>query len=323
MKANDNWNNLDDNSKIKVIESVIKNKNKKLMSYPNVIAIGVGRKEKKETLLDNLCLKFSVKRKWSTNRRKVGLIPDFCLTSFEFNSQGRQFYAVPTDVSVLKTIKLQGGVGGTTTVSRRHGHAEIGTACCYVKFHGYDEFYLLGCAHTFALIKRFNISHDLSENITFKYDYSRNVIAPLGHLQQIADLNWADAAVVYVTDYQDIPRGYGPGNITFSGALNNRIPFHYVLHAKSGSFNCEWVQTIKEYDFTYHTSGSPAVYTMKNLIVSRILGGSTRGGDSGSPLVSHDGFLISMHIAGGSNHSYSLPIMQVFNAFNPPIYLIR
>ncbi len=323
MKAIDNWYTANFKEKIEIANKLVKNQSTKLKKIENVVAVGYGRREKNGQLTNEVCIKISVSQKKNSKELFFGGIPQYVLTTC-VNSDGvRRAYAVPTDVTELSDLKLQGGIGGSATLSRRGNYGENGTVCCYVKFFGYNNYYALGCAHTFALISRLNKPpiRDFINNVTYSQNADGSIRGNLGYLQVIGALNKVDAAVVSVTDFQELSSGFGDNNYAFNGISNDLYSNNYLIHTRRGSFEIDWVENIKRLSLTYHVNQNSKTYTFNNIIRSLVLRGQTLAGDSGSPITTFNGELLAMHFAGDGTHSYALPIQQVFNAFNPPLNL--
>jgi hypothetical protein len=324
MKAKNNWNSTEINDQIDVAKKLVKNQHAKISKIKNVEAVGYGRREKNGKLTHDVCIKISVAQKWNSKKASINSVPKYFLTSHICSDGIKRMFAVPTDVTATGAIKLQGGIGGASTVSRRGGYGENGTACCYVKFDGYNNYYVLGCAHTFALITRLNKPrvNNFIKNVTYSQNTNKSIKGKLGHLQVIGALNKVDAAVIRVTHFQGLSRGYSYSNYRFTGISSDVHSNNYLIHTKRGSLKCDWVENIAQISLPYHVKQSSKKYTFRNVIRSRLLEGSSLGGDSGSPITTFDGKLIAMHFAGDGTYSYSLPIQQIFSAFNPQLYLV-
>jgi len=324
MKAETNWDSLELEEKLKIAEIAGERHYSVLKKLPNVVSIGFGLREKNEELINEPCIKISVSYKWKGTRRKIGKIPARCIIKLEKSNGQKLSYAVPTDITFVGRgqIKPQSAGGGSKTTTRNGIHLPSGgTGCCFVKFQDYEGYYLLGCAHTFAFVDRYNLP-DVNE-LYFYRTYSEKQQQPyerqIGTLQAIADLRQADAAVVFVDNAQDLSTGYGPNNYSFAGTWqNNNFPWRYSVYGRHGVVPSQWVENTYQINVPLHRRQNRKNYVFRSIPRSRPLSGyaPTQAGDSGAPVVSNNGYLLGMHFAGLGQYSYSFPIQRVLNAFS-------
>ncbi|MFN9212358.1 MAG: trypsin-like peptidase domain-containing protein [Betaproteobacteria bacterium] len=122
--------------------------------YPNVVGVGAGYRSRREEAhpVDEICLRFMVRRKWTRAAAGRGTIPPHIRTTVNHGGR-RRVVSIPTDVSVFAggapqaTLDLTAGI-----TTRRHGQPlDFGAACCLVRNAAHPgERYLLSCYHVFS-----------------------------------------------------------------------------------------------------------------------------------------------------------------------------
>lgn len=332
MRAQENWEGLSAADKMVVARKAAEGHERKLMALPNVVTVGYGYRERADNLLDEPCVKVSVSKKWSSERQLRGKVPTWCLTSWVRRKNGkRRMYAVPTDVSRLGAIATHASAGAQTRSTQRGqtGSSEA-TGCCLVKFIGYDELCLLGCAHALARVANYDKPTSRRELQQFhtsaKPRNDQGAWRRIGELSTIAPLSKVDAALVRVGSLQGMTAELGNGKRISGIATGLGFPRYHTVYGKNNVVKSRLVEITLKVDVVLHRRGHARTYRYRNVPKSRPLNSSIRStgpGDSGAPVITPDGFLAGMHFAGSGIYSYSFPIERVFGAFRPNLRLIR
>lgn len=127
-------------------------------AYPNVLGVGAGYRARRDAAdpIDEVCLRFLVRRKWSGARGGAGAIPRRIRTTVTIDGR-RRTLAIPTDVSAFDggqphaTAPLAVDLTAGITTRSQGQPVDFGSVCCLVRNAAVaGERYLLSCYHVFS-----------------------------------------------------------------------------------------------------------------------------------------------------------------------------
>ena len=311
-----------------VTERVARRHRKKLLSFPNVVAVGVGlewsgkrgkrgRGRANAVRIGTLdgyreyvpCVHVVVKKKWTTQLTRKGILPDTISTRAKVGRSTIRV-AVPVDVVEQRPSKLH---SWECDVSQ--GAATlIGSGSCFVRLQGDRKQYLLGCHHVLALT---DIQPPPIDFGSVSVAWESTALGSLALLPR--NVNDVDAALANSDGRPQAQFSADGGTIVIRGALqpNEPPPPQYFILTRHGVRRAE-LQAIVAHTENYYGNNTPL--TFESVLHSLVEQGESQlqPADSGAPLVAPDGRLIGIHYAGdvpSGPDSYALRADIVLGAF--------
>jgi hypothetical protein len=295
--------------------------------FDNVVSVGAGFRLRgaQDELVREVCLCFSVSRKWADTRRRPQKIPAH-VAAMAVQGGRRVRVLIPTDVAEFKRGAPQAArslTEGITTRSHGQPH-DLAAACCLVEDAGLPgQRYLLTCYHAFV--------PDLQRPIPAGMDAADDAGGAIGLLAEAASASGpraVDAALVSVDAAGlDAVSCWGLAITQRAGALDiedlpNRGPL-WVLGRRiapaSGAGPAEtriepvraqfrqYIVVRTEFDYA-GTAGR--VFVFDEVIEYQA---ATRPGDSGAALVDSQGLLYGMHFYGFGGNGYAFTAPRLFD----------
>ena len=321
------WTKLSRKTQFRIAVEVARRRGASLArTFTNVICVGAGFRSRggEESLFDEVCLRFLVKRKWKSRLETSNSIPKYIRAHIKVAGKQRQVL-IPTDVSEFHGGAPHLDLSGGITSRRDANPLEFGAGCCLVRnAFSRGERYLLSCYHVFSPSLSDappNIDCVISENGE-----------PIGPMIEMADpessSNALDAALALVEDVT-------VDNITAWG----RMP-------TSRATDFDLFSLVKNYELFVHgrriapaSAGFPAVTrtgplpaTFQSLFPTplpfdyRQTAGkvfffadtlqyiaNVRPGDSGAAVMDSKGKLFGMHFYGQGNVGFAFSAPRLFD----------
>ena len=151
----DRWTKLTRASQFRIAHYVARRQGLRLQkAFPNVVSVGVGLRSRGDakTIVDEICLRFLVSRKWKARRKQSTSIPQHVHTYARVGHKTVRI-SIPTDVSEFRGGAPHANLDLTEGIeSRQSGNpVENGSCCCLVRnASSSGERYLLSCYHVFS-----------------------------------------------------------------------------------------------------------------------------------------------------------------------------
>ncbi|HVW25701.1 MAG TPA: hypothetical protein VHC69_10040 [Polyangiaceae bacterium] len=321
------------------VANLVAKEKKKLIAFPNVVAIGVGMElhgrrgvrgrgrvrrvcygAEGDAQSYVPCVHVVVSRKWRTRRKKKGELPETLSTRITVHGK-RLRVEVPVDVVEQRATRLHVLWRATAT----NGVDSLsGTGSCFVRQKGKRSRFLLSCHHVLALTEKHYPPANLED---IAVDWSDNKLGDLAKLPWKPDevdaaLAHADLAVPQVTF--EVP---GNGVIELGGSLGAGEPVDpastYFVLTQHGVRRVHFIAEV-EHRENYYGDGTPL--TFGNVLHCLTLAGEPwlQPGDSGAALVDANGRLIGIHFAGldpAGPDSYAQRADVVLSSFDIPLEL--
>lgn len=322
----DDWGHLDRGDRFQIAMAVARRRGAAwVRAFDNVVSVGAGFRlaGEGEERVDEICLCFLVRQKWSTRRERPQKIPPFIVAHPTLRGK-RLFVRIPTDVSQFKGGAPHATQDMTGGVTSRHigSRLDFGSACCQVRnAQVAEERYLLTCFHVFSSSLRRPPQDGLdceADNGTF-----------LGPLDDTADPTGslaADAALVRLTNpsIDNISLwGFAPStratdfdlaNLALRGDLF--VLGRQVAPATDGLPALTRTEPLLAHftkvitSSTAYAYGGGRSFSFADTIEYKA---AVRPGDSGSALVDTSGMLYGMHFYGRGEFGYALSAPRLFD----------
>lgn len=333
------WSALDRRERFRIALEVARRRGREFCAaIGNVVSVGAGLRSRGEsnTILDEVCLRFLVKRKWGGCRARPQKIPEY-ITAYPDIQGKRVRVRIPTDVSEFKDGIPHSSLDLTAGITSRQNNIDLeyGSACCLVRNTNQPaERYLLSCYHVFSpqLIEPLSGRNDCVESATDRiigevvstadaYGGSRLDAA----LVLIDDPNvdvvsvWGKMPVAKATDF-DVAMMYERGQMflmcrSIAPAANG---LSEALRTKPlvATFQSFFPNPIP---FDYRSTVGRFLYFADTIQYIA----DVRSGDSGSALVDGAGMLYGMHFYGQGNVGFAMSAPRLFdpNVFSVDISL--
>ncbi len=322
----DGWEHLDNSERLRIAVAVARRRGAEwIRTYDNVVSIGAGFRlsGEREERVDEVCICFLVRHKWSTSSNRQQKIPAFIIARPVV--RGRQFSVrIPTDVSEFKggapqaTEDISSGIA-----SRFNGNRlDLGSVCCQVRNAKIpDERYLLTCLHVF--------SSSMQSPPPLGLDCQTDTGVFLGPLDDTANpfgSTAVDAALVRITNpsidgialWGFTPSAKATDYDLENLALKNDlfVLAREVAPAADGMRALRRTQPLPARFTKVITSSAAYTYGRgRHFWFSDTIEyqAAVRPGDSGSALVDTDGILYGMHFYGRGQFGYALSAPRLFD----------
>ena len=317
------WNLLGYRQKVRLARKVAQRRRTELLKLPNVKSAGWGRRVRGGQLTDEICVRVRVAKKWVTQAGRPGKIPEELVTFAEVRGQRRRI-CVPCDVEAIEKGEPHAPAGASRCKARGPSGTEVaGLGTCRVHRKGKpQQGFLLGCDHVLALSLKQRLPSP-SEIPDISIRLGSLYIGQLVELGRRADAAIGEAAV---SELVDSTLRVGASVEKFSGFLADvdYLPFEYRIpvRTEAGHYTvveARWVDTLPGYSFGgYFGNGESRTIPLAIESETEI---PLWGGTSGAPLIDDNNRLLGMHFWGAGKRAFAMPIMDVFEAFDPPIRL--
>lgn len=317
------WNLLGHRQKIRLAREVIHRRRSELLKLPNVVTVGWGRLVRGGQLKDEICIRVCVSKKWSTKARRPGKIPDELVTFAEVRGQRRRV-CVPSDVATIDEGEPHAPAGASRCRARDPSDTEVsGLGTCRVhRKWAPQQGFLLGCDHVLALSLKKQLPA-ASQIPGIRIQLGKNYV---GQLVELGGRFDAAICKVSIDALVDPTVRVGASEESFSGFLANveDLPFEYRIpvRTKAGNYTvveARWVTSLEEYEFGgYFGNNGKRIIPLAIESETEI---PLWGGTSGAPLIDDNNRLLGMHFWGVGKRAFALPIMNVFESFDPPVRL--
>jgi hypothetical protein len=322
----DDWQDLGRGDRFQIALAVARRRGAAwVRAYDNVVSTGAGFRLSgdREERVDEICLCFLVRRKWSTLRERPQKIPSFIVARPVLRGR-RLFVRIPTDVSKFKggaPQAIQDMTRGVT--SRLNGNRlDFGSTCCQVRNARIaEERYLLTCFHAFSS----SLRRPPQDGLDCEAD-DGTFLGPLDDTADPTGSSAVDAALVRLTNaaIDDISLwGFAPStratdfdleNLALRGDLfvlaRQVAPAAGGLPAlvRSGPLAATFTKVITS--STAYAYGPGRSFSFADTIEYKA---AVRPGDSGSALVDTAGMLYGMHFYGRGEFGYALSAPRLFD----------
>lgn len=306
-------------------------------AYPAVIAVSYGFRRRKDAetgrqqIAQEACVKLLVKRKWRPgfNNPKRAL-PKHLFTYWTIDGV-RRLCAIPTDVEdsrIHSTARPHNPQ--TVTVSTGSPPVATGALTCMIqRSSDHDKVYVMSCKHVFSPMRALNQTFKVAQ-IRLKNGGQRvaTTVNVAGILSPVARRN-LDSQLALVEDIAKLRVALGgvkiegyvrsQGEAMSAARLWIVTPARGPIRATINAFRHE------EHSIDYGESGVIEDIRHEEIIEVQ-MDRPTRGGDSGSPMVTNEtgGLLVGMLIAGPPDIvsdsdlgtlSYVIPAWHLFESF--------
>ncbi|MBN2560376.1 MAG: hypothetical protein JXQ75_05540 [Phycisphaerae bacterium] len=337
-EAKKTWRSLDAEKQMAAAKELVDTRAEELrLAYRDVLAVTYGYRTRKRggkrIVVRQLCVTFLVKKK---NRRlkpgQPGTIPEFLYTYCTVDRR-RMLCAVPTDVECDSTHLPRAQRNEQIAVTRS-GRNELvtGVITCIVKRPNADTRYAVSCRHVFGMTRTRPRAFPIGAEVSRTTSGPGGKITPIGSaLAEVTGIYGLlavgeklrisfDAALAEVrqtgSPLQAAIKKFGRPTGTNLGDIERRT---YTIWTPEGDKRAKWVRTwtkSEQRGIDYEDLGR--VFMAVPIVQSKVLSGRTKGGDSGSPVVSLDGAkLLGMHIAGTNDGSaFMIPAFELLDGFN-------
>jgi hypothetical protein len=297
--------------------------------FPNVVSVGAGFRSRRDQPcpLGEICLRFLVKRKWKTKRRRHDAIPARIRTVIKVAGKRAQV-SIPTDVSEFQggtphaALELTDGI-----ISRTSGiPSDRGCACCVVRnVHMLGERYLLSCYHVFARnMGNLPPNADCVDatsgskigsliRIADPYDTHAPLDAVLVLLDNKSVSNsssWGAIALTKATAY-DVASLHPGKRLSIFGLRSSPATPQQPAQLRGSPIDATF-QSIypNPIPFDYRATVGRYIYFADTIEYLS----STRLGDSGAALMDDSGKLYGMHFYGHGNIGYAFASPLIFDS---------
>lgn len=325
----DSWAELDAAERLAIALAVARRRGRAwVRQFDNVVSIAAGWRLRgpHNALVDDICICFLVRRKWSDRRQRPQKIPDF-VTARPLVRGRRLQVRIPTDVSLFGGGQPHGLTNLSDGITARlNGQPlERGAACCLVQdAQDSNVRYLLSCNHVF--------SPGLARGVAAGSDCVAHDNTPLGPQTDAASPDGRDAldaALVRLDNpaVQDIAlwgvaitgraTDFDLAQLPHRGplrVLGRRLvpgPGNTVLAVRDRPVDASFravIATPTEFDYSA-TAGRNFVFTDVIQYIAE-----TRPGDSGAPLVDLSGMVYGMHFYGEGGFGYAMAAPRLFRS---------
>ena len=158
------WDLLDRRGQLAIAEEIVRARARELCrAYPNVVNVSFGHRRRRHAascrhrVVEQICVRFLVSRKWRKGRDGAGEIPKRLLTFCSLAGK-RELCAVPTDVEDA-TPHLRVRAQGMQIAATWEGISDWGALTCAVRRNTVpDRIYGLSCRHVLSVSTRFSTS---------------------------------------------------------------------------------------------------------------------------------------------------------------------
>ena len=229
-----------------------------------------------------------------------------------YNGTRSRMYAIPTDVEVDAPV---GVAQASQAVDSTDNHITVNGSYCAVVHDELKQHYLLTCHHVAACSL-----NDLSEHRVPTFAYFKDHFVGVTTKQLLSDrfapniTGAIDAALVKITEQEALDRVLSSNgmHISLIGFAENSAELQqlakrrlYLLTRDSRKLPCRFNSILAERTIVY---GSQSIQTQIYRVAQLTLtADQTMAGYSGGAIVTSDGILLAMHIAGVDNFSYAIP----------------
>lgn len=315
-----NWNALTSAEQRSLAEKVARSRSREFREkYPNVMSCGAGYRLRRAQLDAGreVCLKFTVKRKWTRPSAK-GVPPFVAALHRDKRTKKAAMVAVPTDVDELADGEpsvgndLKDGVIARSSVG---GTGELGAVCCLVRDKADPaRLFLLGCHHVFTRSLRRRWCEPDQTSVLFRRDDGHTRIGNLAYFTNLAASPYfaMDLAAVEVTNLSRVSsfiHGREPTRV----ARRAETPINYEILSPRGRLPALFVAKLYDHPLTFPCGSTTRTLRFGAVYQSQAV---TLGGDSGSPLVGTTGTLYGMHFYRYARTSLAIPAYEIFSELN-------
>ena len=324
----DHWFELGRAQQFGIALEVARRRGRKLCVQAKAVSVGAGFRSQgsQSAIVDEVCIRFLVARKWADQRNRPRKVKDFVL-AYPIIGGRRVRVRIPTDVSEFRggrphsNLNLTGGI--TSTVDGEP--LDLGCACCVVRNASEQtERYLLSCYHVFA--HRLIRPQDEGLGCTGSDDGTR-----LGDLFDTAKFTGSlalDAALVRLSD-GSVDSVSSWGVIATSRATDfdvGQLPARGPLFVMGRNVApaIDGLPEVARQDaiavqfqsvYPHPTSFDYSLTDGRTFEFSDTIEyqGAVRPGDSGAALLDSHGMLYGMHFYGQGDIGYALAAPRLFD----------
>lgn len=293
-------------------------------AHADVVAVksGYGTKRNKRTGRTRVsrtpCVTFVVKKKWRSQRDEKDdrALPKLLFTYCTVDRE-RKLCGIPTDVECASDYSAVRPQVRQIVVKKSGIVPELGAIACAVMRTGSpDKLYALSCRHVFSMTTKLHPAH--ATFATVHVDSSRNVkiVARVRSLRgKLTNGRSFDAQLAEVENRAELRRALQGLSVSSFAVRRNQFPRSYVIRAPGVNITASKIDFVPNWEIVYETPTGNLLHVSHTLLVESLVAlGATKGGYSGSPVVTRDGkMLLGMHIAGGDTRAFMIPAWQLFD----------
>ncbi|MCP4249259.1 MAG: hypothetical protein GY778_19625 [bacterium] len=331
-QARTNWRQLSAERQLAAVQEIVETRAKELgRAYTGVVSVVAGFKRRgqpnrprKVTPQPAVIFVVQEKRARGSGPKRGRQVPE-CLFTYCTVRRRRRLCAVPTDVECATTYadisqeNKTGSLNKQITV-RRGGATLTGVLTCGVNLPSKSArtkppAYAMSCRHVLGMSSKFK-KPPIGASVRLGKTTLATTTSIHGDFQVYPRFSY-DLALAFVTNLAALRKALGRLSLNDYVKKLEAIPKGYWIRTPRGALKASYVAPHRNFPIKY--KGVGWLHHVL-LIESELAAASTKGGYSGSPVVTrkNGGILLGMHIAGKGSKSMMIPAWLLMSCSNYP-----